>query len=172
MPEPINTDYSIDNIIYKNGFHRKLCILNPNMITLIGLIISLFAAFLFYKDNNKYFCYIILLTILRSLADIYDGMIARKCNKTSKLGKYLDNLADNIFIFSFLLLTSFKIDSQYVKYIIYICISIQIKLFYNFLFTNYDIMYDENKIRTFLHDNIMIFSPLSVYICNLIVNNF
>ena len=171
MPEVINNNYSIDNIIYKNSFHKKLCILNPNLITLIGFIISLFAAFLFYKNNNKYFCYIILLIILRSLADIYDGMIARKCNKISKLGKYLDLLSDNFFIFIFLLLTSFKIDSQYVKYIIYICMLFIIRCCHNCLFTNYYMVYN-NNIITLIHDNIMIFNPLFVYICHLIVNNF
>ncbi len=46
---------------------------------------------------------LIFLALLSELSDLFDGLLARKYNKVTELGKILDPMADSIFRFSVLL---------------------------------------------------------------------
>lgn len=76
----------------------------PNHITVINFILSLYIIYSICK--KKYNLSILLLFMfIRTCLDCLDGAIARKCNKTSELGKYLDVFSDNIsFILMMILL--------------------------------------------------------------------
>jgi phosphatidylglycerophosphate synthase len=90
------TDINIDNYIgmkivdtdiFKNT--------NPNIITLVGIILNL-AIYFLLKNGDILLANIICIT--RCLCDILDGNVARKYNKTSKLGGFLDTLCDFMLI--------------------------------------------------------------------------
>ncbi len=76
-----------------NPLVKFFCCLNihPNIVTLSSFIFS--TLLLHYYSSNQ-FNYFVLMIFLKWLSDGLDGEIARKCNKTSKLGGYLDTIAD------------------------------------------------------------------------------
>lgn len=98
MPEPDNSLFSTDYILYKfiyNPLARKLPFIYPNTITLIGSLITFpMALNLLYNSNFYVF---ILLGMLRTSFDCLDGALARENNMQSKLGALLDVLNDTIF---------------------------------------------------------------------------
>ncbi|WP_297069573.1 archaetidylinositol phosphate synthase [Thermococcus sp.] len=65
----------------------------PNTITLLGLIISLFGAYLFYR-GEQFWAAVTLL--FGSLIDALDGTLARMTGKTSRFGAFLDSTLDRI----------------------------------------------------------------------------
>lgn len=65
----------------------------PNTITAVGLLISLFGAYLFYL-GNQFWAAVVLL--LGSLVDALDGTLARMTGKTSRFGAFLDSTLDRV----------------------------------------------------------------------------
>ncbi len=94
-------DYIAD-ILTQNDFFKHI---HPNAITLVGVIFNIIIFRIVFNNkfnllNNKYdniAFFIILLT--RYLSDILDGKVARKYNKVSELGNYLDSLSDIMMCF-------------------------------------------------------------------------
>ena len=73
--------------------------IHPHIVTVAGLLVSLFAAN-FYRLGL--FIYAGLLVILAGICDVLDGHIARESNKISKYGAVIDSTLDRyseIFIF-------------------------------------------------------------------------
>ena len=70
--------------------------IHPNVITITGLLLNGICLFTLYYLKNKDLTAILL--VLRILADNLDGMVARRFNKTSKLGGLLDTFSDAILI--------------------------------------------------------------------------
>lgn len=65
----------------------------PNTLSLIRLfLLPIFAVL--YLSGAVYSALIVLL--LSGLTDLFDGMIARKCNQITEIGKLLDPIADKI----------------------------------------------------------------------------
>lgn len=83
-----------------------MTILNiPNVLTFARIvIIPFFAASLLYKE----YYYALILFIIAALTDLLDGFLARLTNQKTRLGAFLDPLADK-----FLLLTSFILFAVY-----------------------------------------------------------
>lgn len=82
----------IDDEIANNDFLLVLFKdIHPNVISIIGIICNL-VLINFLHQNEFYNANLIL--IIRYFCDILDGAIARKYNKTSKLGGYLDTIND------------------------------------------------------------------------------
>ncbi len=79
-------------------FHRLKII--PNQVTLSGLLFSIASALLFaggHVAEGGFACW------LTGLLDLWDGLLARKHNLTTKFGGFLDSVLDRIadgFIFS------------------------------------------------------------------------
>ena len=65
----------------------------PSVITSIGLVIAIIAAYFCYIEE---FLYAGLLVLLGSLFDLIDGGVARKTCKTSSQGAMLDSVFDRI----------------------------------------------------------------------------
>ena len=85
------TDYIINNFsLFKY--------IAPNIITISGLIIN-FIIFNLLQTNNSNYYLVIFLILYRWLADCLDGAVARKYNKGSKIGHYLDTVSDIIMAF-------------------------------------------------------------------------
>ena len=82
------TEYIINNLTLFKYIH-------PNLITISGLIIN-FIIFNLLNTNNPNYYLVIFLILYRWFADCLDGAIARKYNKGSKLGHYLDTFSDII----------------------------------------------------------------------------
>jgi cardiolipin synthase (CMP-forming) len=69
----------------------------PNLITTIRIILT--PIFVIYIINDKLISGLIVL-VISGLSDGIDGLVARLFNQKSKLGAYLDPLADKIILIS------------------------------------------------------------------------
>lgn len=65
--------------------------INPNIVTLIGLFISIFSGVLYASGNLVAGA---LFIILSGVCDIIDGAIARSQNRRTKFGGFLDSTCD------------------------------------------------------------------------------
>lgn len=65
----------------------------PNAMSIFRIVIVPFFAYFFLKGNLKL---AVLLLLLSGLSDLFDGMIARKFNQVTELGKMLDPFADKL----------------------------------------------------------------------------
>ena len=70
----------------------------PNQLTILRIILTPVFAVTLMRDE-MYFKYIsLIIFIVASLTDWYDGYVARKFGVTTETGKYLDPLADKLLI--------------------------------------------------------------------------
>ncbi len=74
----------LGNAVAKTG-------VEPNVLTLAGLLFSMTAAGAFAYGN---LVYAFILLVLGSLFDVLDGAVARAQRKVTKFGGYLDSVAD------------------------------------------------------------------------------
>jgi phosphatidylserine synthase len=117
-------DLDFDNnfaLFIINFFPSFFSLLNPNLITLIGIILNnYFINYVFQGKNNMAYIAI----TLRILADIFDGNIARRFNKKSNVGGFLDTLADLILSFTYMYIISFSLTKSNNKSLVFsfICI--------------------------------------------------
>ena len=65
----------------------------PNAMSIFRIVVVPFFAYFFLKGNLKL---AVLLLLLSGLSDLFDGMIARKFNQVTELGKMLDPFADKL----------------------------------------------------------------------------
>lgn len=65
----------------------------PNMLSFFRIIIII--PFIIYFLNDEYFLAALIL-VISGLSDMFDGIIARKLNQITKLGKILDPVADKL----------------------------------------------------------------------------
>ncbi len=69
----------------------------PNVISFIRiLLIPMFVIVYFSEGIDNKFFWAAFIVIISGLSDIIDGLIARKCNLVSDLGKILDPIADKM----------------------------------------------------------------------------
>ena len=76
----------------------RRCPLSPNAITVIALIVNLAAAAALIAGGRRpiFFLVSIALLTLGSLADAFDGIVARVQGKSSRFGDFLDHVCDRI----------------------------------------------------------------------------
>lgn len=65
----------------------------PNMLSFIRIVIII--PFVIYFLNEKYLLAALML-VISGISDMFDGIIARKLNQITKLGKILDPVADKL----------------------------------------------------------------------------
>jgi phosphatidylglycerophosphate synthase len=75
--------------------------ITPNMVSLIGVIVSIYAGYLFSRGSYLMCVAAALVTYLSALLDHVDGAIARIKSKESDFGAHFDTLCDYIFYVSF-----------------------------------------------------------------------
>lgn len=98
------TNYILDKTTIFGNIH-------PNYITLFGIAMNFVTIYYLFGmgniSNNQYSFALIL--FFRWFADCLDGNVARKYNKTSKLGNILDSISDLMMMTIFYLYTCWKI---------------------------------------------------------------
>ncbi len=77
----------IDRIVYVLSLLR----INPNVLTMIGLAINFYAAYLFADDRFRAAGAVV---IFAGLFDMLDGQVARLTNRVSDFGAFLDSVID------------------------------------------------------------------------------
>lgn len=84
-----------------NKYPNLFSLINPNLITLIGILLNKYILKYILEKNMKVSCFLI---TIRILIDIFDGNIARRFNKKSSVGGFLDTTSDVIlsYIYSYL----------------------------------------------------------------------
>ncbi|MBK9216870.1 MAG: CDP-alcohol phosphatidyltransferase family protein [Chloracidobacterium sp.] len=75
--------------------------ITPNMVSLIGVIVSIYSGYLFSRGGYFYGVVAALVTYLSALLDHVDGAIARIKSKESDFGAHFDTLCDYVFYVSF-----------------------------------------------------------------------
>ncbi len=72
--------------------------INPNVLTLMGLVVNTYAAFLFGYANGdnqrRMFFYAGLVIIGSGFFDLVDGRVARASNKVTRFGGFFDSIVD------------------------------------------------------------------------------
>ena len=79
----------------------------PNLITYLRFLLIAPLIITFYFDMKGYFYVILFISLL---SDFLDGIVARKLNQRSELGKALDPIADGITLFAFIILLNRRGD--------------------------------------------------------------
>tara|TARA_B110000438_G_C15741872_1_gene618839 strand:+ start:753 stop:1337 length:585 start_codon:yes stop_codon:yes gene_type:complete len=85
---------NISNIIHKNL---------PNILTIARILSIPVIIFFLFSNQSVYKVISLFLVFIFSLTDAIDGYYARTYNLVTNLGKYLDPLADKIFVLSLFL---------------------------------------------------------------------
>ena len=70
----------------------------PNQLTLLRIILTPVFAWMLHRDGYSWKFASLLVYIVASLTDWYDGYVARKYGTVSNWGKFLDPLADKILV--------------------------------------------------------------------------
>ena len=72
--------------------------INPNILTLMGLLVNTYAAFLFGYANGenqrRMFFYAGLVIIGSGFFDLVDGRVARLSNQVTRFGAFFDSVVD------------------------------------------------------------------------------
>lgn len=86
----------------------------PNFLSFLRILLIPVFAVLFIKDH---FIWAIVAITIAQLTDWFDGMIARKFNQVSALGKVLDPIADKLSQISIIVVLIFKYKDNAIKYL-------------------------------------------------------
>jgi CDP-diacylglycerol--glycerol-3-phosphate 3-phosphatidyltransferase len=79
----------------------------PNRLSIIRILFIPIIVYLITTDDEKYFFAACLLFIVAGITDGLDGYIARKMSLKSRLGLYLDPIADKLLVCSVLITLSY-----------------------------------------------------------------
>lgn len=82
----------------------------PNCLTLFRIIAIPLIAIIYFADIRFGNWYCTIIFTLAGISDALDGYLARKWNQTSKLGAFLDPVADKLLVSTMLLLVVSNVD--------------------------------------------------------------
>ena len=116
----------------------------PNALSISRLIFIIPIIILYEVD---YYLSSVLLFIIASLTDFFDGYFARKNNQTSELGALLDLISDKIFVTTLLIWMTFTFDSLLILLSCILIVTRELSISYLrlFLVTNFN---DFNNIKS------------------------
>lgn len=83
----------------------------PNILTVARLSIIPFFLYFIFEDNPKSRLIALILFIIAAISDSLDGYLARKLSQDSKVGRFLDPLADKMLVIA-TLLAFYMLDNQ------------------------------------------------------------
>jgi phosphatidylserine synthase len=158
-------DYIINHFIGDHLIDFCVANIHPNIITFLALIFSIL---ILYFHFNHYYWLVVLAIVLRTFFDCLDGSVARKCEKTSKLGGYFDTFADGIFLYSMVFIVIkelFKIS--YFDTAIYTFIFMEIGFFIYFTLYNPSALFDHAQFKS--SKNIISFYVNNTLLINTII---
>ena len=72
----------------------------PNILTVFRIFLTPFFIFFLFNKSDLSGTYALIIFVVASITDAYDGHYARKYNVVSESGKFLDPLADKILVSS------------------------------------------------------------------------
>jgi CDP-diacylglycerol--glycerol-3-phosphate 3-phosphatidyltransferase len=94
--------------------------INPNVLTLMGLVVNSYAAFLFGYANGdnqrRMFFYAGLVIIGSGFFDLVDGRVARASNRVTRFGGFFDSIVDGNRFFYVVLTALAMISAIMVSY--------------------------------------------------------
>ena len=67
----------------------------PNIITIFRILLVPVFCILYFTPGLKWAAFVVL--VVSGISDVIDGIIARKFNQVSRLGKVIDPVADKLF---------------------------------------------------------------------------
>lgn len=82
----------------------------PNCLTLFRIIAIPLIAIIYFSDVRFGNWYCTIIFTMAGISDALDGYLARKWNQTSKLGAFLDPVADKLLVSTMLLLVVSNVD--------------------------------------------------------------
>ena len=147
MPRPESgTDVVIYEVIDK--VVPFLCDKNvhPNVITFTGFLLN-FVLLSSVSPNYK-----ILVVVMNRLLDCLDGEVARKCDKKSVMGSYMDSISDILFM-SIMTLFIFRIRQTYKN----ITVTLLVIFLTSLLFIDHS-THQISPVISCIHDNTMLVS--------------
>lgn len=171
LQNKIDTDTYIANILFSVPIGWKH--ISPNLITFLGLLAtSVLGFYLFFAKKSKFNIYIIGFTLFfRILADIMDGFVARKFNKTSAIGNQLDTISDfffSVIVFFYIFVNILGINETLSLFIV--IFNLAFIVFYFKLYNNHnELKSKDNKnifcsIVKFISNNSFLFSIILFFI--------
>lgn len=86
----------------------------PNLLSFMRIVLIPVFAVLLIKDQ---FIWAVIVITIAQLTDWFDGMIARKLNQVSALGKVLDPIADKLSQISIIIVLIYKYSDNAIKYL-------------------------------------------------------
>ena len=86
----------------------------PNFLSFMRILLIPVFAVLLIKDH---FVWAVIVIAVAELTDWFDGMLARKLNQVSALGKVLDPIADKLSQISIVIVLIFKYSDNAIKYL-------------------------------------------------------
>ena len=81
----------------------------PNLLSLFRIAMSVALYLLFVRHFNSHALVLFIMYIIIALTDLVDGIIARRFNMVTELGKELDPMADKVLVF-LMLFAFWRID--------------------------------------------------------------
>ncbi|HNV01098.1 MAG TPA: CDP-alcohol phosphatidyltransferase family protein [archaeon] len=84
------------------AFPFVLLKINPNWVSVFGLVLALIGAYFVYQQN---WLFALVFFILAPIMDLIDGTVAKKLNKSSNWGNYFETMIDKFV--DFVILASF-----------------------------------------------------------------
>lgn len=148
-------DMITEKIIGNVGFLRHI---NPSVLTVSGILMNIYIYKLLYVNNPNtllLFCCI----LYRWLVDCLDGAIARKYNKTSKMGHLLDTMSDVMM----LCITAYFIQSKVFNIPFFLFLGIY-SVFIWIVNNEYNIIETHNNIKN--TDRINLVNLLVIFLVN------
>lgn len=86
----------------------------PNFLSFMRILLIPVFAVLLIKDH---FIWAVIVIAIAQMTDWFDGMLARKLNQVSNLGKVLDPIADKLSQISIIIVLIFKYSDNAIKYL-------------------------------------------------------
>ena len=179
MPQPDSTNFSVDLAVYRhilNPLSKKLCHIHPNWITLLGTFLNIPIAINLIKGGNIYT--FILFGFIKIFLDCMDGAMARTCNRTTKLGAFLDIFSDSITVIlvAGIILYKIYVNNKIIKYR-YLIVFLSVFAILYYIMQTYNELNNKRqndnmfkfKLDKYIHDNTLVIVPLAFYMVKRIV---
>ncbi len=93
----------------------------PNILTFLRLVMIPFFIYFLLQDDPKSRLIAFLLFVIAGLSDFLDGYLARKLEQDTKLGRFLDPLADKFLVIT-TLFAFYYLDNQISLWIVFVII--------------------------------------------------